>query len=192
MRTAICHAIFLRFASISEGGRAFSKLGATLINTPMDTFQAVMSAPPSSAGGFEPPRGPDDPMAVLMMSSPTPDPSGNETARDLIRAGRYRIYGTSFETYEQQVREQLQGILGPYGFKQEEDIKAITINRISHGYAYLYRSLDDPQWPEGQAPHEIGRKQFGRISIANTDSEASPTMKAAFDAAWRAVQEQAS
>jgi spermidine dehydrogenase len=51
-------------------------------------------------------------------------------------------------------------------------------------------ALDDPEWEAGQAPHEIGRSQFGRISIANSDSEAMPLMQAAFDAAWRAVEEQ--
>ncbi len=64
------------------------------------------------------------------------------------------------------------------------------VNRIPHGYAYPYRDLDDPEWEEGQAPHEIGRAQFGRISIANTDAEATALMDAAFDAAWRAVEEQ--
>ena len=46
--------------------------------------------------------------------------------------------------------------------------------------------LDDPEWKEGQAPHELGRAKFGRISIANSASEATPLM----DAAFRAVEEQ--
>jgi len=50
--------------------------------------------------------------------------------------------------------------------------------------------LDDPEWPEGQAPHEIGRAQFGRISIANSDSEARSNIDAAVEAGWRAVTEQ--
>ena len=129
-------------------------------------------------------------MAILMMSGPTPDPGGKESARDLFRVGRHKIYGTPFSTYENQIRNQLQAILGPHGFDHETDIKAITVNRIPHGYAYIYNSLDDPEWPEGRAPHEIGRRQFGRISIANSDSEAKPMMNAAFDAAWRAVLEQ--
>jgi spermidine dehydrogenase len=62
--------------------------------------------------------------------------------------------------------------------------------RIPHGYAYWYMGLDDPEWEEGQAPHEIGRAKFGRISIANSDSEATPLMDAAFNAAFRAVEEQ--
>ena len=97
---------------------------------------------------------------------------------------------TPFASYEQQIREQLQSMLGKHGFKHETDIRAITVNRIPHGYAYPYLALDDPEWEEGQAPHEIGRAQFGRISIANTDSEAIALMDAAFDAAWRAVEEQ--
>ena len=60
----------------------------------------------------------------------------------------------------------------------------------SHGYAYWYQMLHDPEWPEGQAPHEIGRAQFGRISIANSDSHATPYMDAAIEAGWRAVTEQ--
>ena len=51
-------------------------------------------------------------------------------------------------------------------------------------------ALDDPEWDEGQAPHEIGRAQFGRISIANSDSEAKPYIDGAFDAAFRAISEQ--
>jgi hypothetical protein len=39
-------------------------------------------------------------------------------------------------------------------------------------------------------PHEIGRAQFGRISIANSDSEALAYLDAAIDAGWRAVAEQ--
>ena len=59
-----------------------------------------------------------------------------------------------------------------------------------HGYAYPYVKLDDPEWKAGQAPHEKGRAQFGRISVANSDSEAVALMNAAFDAAYRAVEEQ--
>ena len=45
---------------------------------------------------------------------------------------------------------------------------------------------------EGKAPHEIGRAQFGNISIANSDSEAYAYVNAAIDSAWRAVEEQTS
>ena len=41
----------------------------------------------------------------------------------------------------------------------------------------------------GAGPPELGRKPFGRISIANSDSEASAYLHAAIDAAERAVGE---
>jgi spermidine dehydrogenase len=174
-----------------DNGRAFSKLGATRVTCPEDPFLMLGSAPPTTTGGFQPPRGPDDPMVVLMMASPTPSaPHGPAKARDLMRLGRHQIYTTPFETYERQIRDQLQSLLGDHGFDHETDIRAITVNRIPHGYAYSYLALDDPEWAEGQAPHEIGRAQFGRISIANSDSEARPTINSAIDAAWRAVVEQ--
>ena len=173
-----------------DNGRAFSKLGANLVTCPIDPFTMLSSAPPTTTGGYEPPRGPDDPMVILMMASPTPEPTGDESVRDLLRIGRHKIYATSFDTYEQQVRDQLQSLLGQHGFDHETDIRAITVNRWPHGYAYWYMALDDPEWPEGQAPHEIGRAQFGRISIANSDSEARAYMDAAIEAGWRAVTEQ--
>ena len=173
-----------------ENGRAFSELGVQITQCPYDPFQWVSAAPTVTSGGYEPPRGPDDPMVVFMMASPTPADGTEGTTRDLLRMGRHKIYASTFDDYEQQIREQLQKMLGKHGFNHEQDIKAITVNRIPHGYAYWYQGLDDPEWEEGQAPHEIGRQQFGRISIANTDSEVTPLMNAAFDAAHRAVEEQ--
>jgi spermidine dehydrogenase len=175
-----------------DNGRAFNKLGANMITCPYDPFQVLTSAPATTSGGYEPPRGAEDPMSVLMMNSPVPAPKGNETGRDMLRMGRHKVYATTFESYERQIRDQLQGMLGQHGFNHETDIRAITVNRLPHGYAYSYLGLYDPEWAEGQAPHEIGRAQFGRISIANSDAEATALMQAAWDAAFRAVEEQTS
>jgi len=173
-----------------KNGRAFAGLGTTFTQCPYDPFQWVSAAPTVTSGGYQPPQSLDEPMAVFMMASPTPADIKDMSARDLFRMGRHKIYATAFKDYEQQIRDQLQGMLGQHGFNHKDDIAAITVNRIPHGYAYSYLGLDDPEWDEGHAPHEIGRAQFGRISIANSDSEAMPLMQAAFDAAWRAVEEQ--
>ena len=179
------------YASVLLGdGRALAGLGANWVTCPNDPFVTISAAPPSAVGGYEPPRGPDDPMALFMVSAPTPAPSGEETVRDLSRVGRSIIYATPFAEYERQIRTQLQGVLGPHGFDHERDVRAITVNRHPHGYAYGYTALNDPEWPEGRAPHELGRARFGRISIANSDSEARAYIDAAIDAAWRAVGEQ--
>ena len=173
-----------------ENGRAFSKLGVGYVTCPDDPYVVVTTPPPTTTGGYQLPRGPDDPMVVFMLGVPTVEPTGKETSRDLLRIARHEVYATAFDTYEQEIREQLQGLLGEHGFDHETDIKAITVNRWPHGYAYEYMLLDDPQWEEGRAPHEIGRAQFGRISIANSDSEGRAYLDAAVEAGWRAVAEQ--
>ena len=49
-----------------ENGQAFSELGVTFTHCPYDPFQWVSAAPTMTSGGYEPPRGPDDPMVVFL------------------------------------------------------------------------------------------------------------------------------
>ena len=95
----------------------------------------------------------------------------------------------SFTDYEREVREHLAGMLAGGGFDPSRDILAITANRWPHGYAYDRDPLHDPEWREGEAPHEIGRRRFGRIAIANSDAGAAAFVDCAIDQAHRAVQE---
>jgi len=173
-----------------DNGHAYSKLGVGEVTCPNDPYVLVIPAPATTTGGHQPPRGPDDPMVIHLLGVPSVTSTGNETSHDLLKQARHNVYATTFDTYESQVRGQLQGLLGEHGFNHKTDIKAITVNRWPHGYAYEYMSLDDPKWTPGQAPHELGRAQFGRISIANSDSEAYAYLNAAIDAGWRAVTEQ--
>ncbi len=172
-------------------GRAFAGLGVGQVTCPHDPYSVVTVAPPTSTGGYQPPQDPDEPLVVYMLGVPQVEPRAGESGRDINLRARRKIYETSFGMYEQDIREQLQSLLGQYGFEHARDIKAITVNRWPHGYAYEYMQLDDPAWEPGQAPHEIGRMQFGRISIANSDSEAYAYLNAAIDAGWRAAMEQA-
>jgi spermidine dehydrogenase len=56
-------------------------------------------------------------MVVFMMNSPmTLTTSEEGSGRDQLRMGRHKIYSTSFASYEQQIREQLQSLLGKHGF----------------------------------------------------------------------------
>lgn len=129
-------------------------------------------------------------MLLSMVYVPTPRNNGKQSGRDLLRLGRHRLYTTPFSTYETEVKKQLTSMFGANGFDAERDLEAITVNRWSHGYAYVYMDLYDHSWEKGQAPHEVGRKPIGSISIANSDSEAIPYLQEAVDAAWRAVEEQ--
>jgi spermidine dehydrogenase len=90
---------------------------------------------------------------------------------------------------EREIRSQLAGTLSGGGFDPARDIAGITVNRWSHGYAYWPNPFTDPQYEDGQYPHQIGRKTFGRIAIANSDAGARPIIDAAIDQAYRAVGE---
>jgi len=96
---------------------------------------------------------------------------------------------TPFEMFERKIRDQLTRMLAAGGFDPAVDIEAVTVNRWPHGYGYEYNPLFDSEWPEGQQPHVLGRKRFGRIAIANSDSGATAYTDVAIDQASRAVNE---
>jgi len=77
----------------------------------------------------------------------------------------------------------------PAGFDVKRDVLAITVNRWPHGYAHDYLHLWTPEWPEGEAPHEIASRPFGNIAMANADAGADAYTHVAIDEAYRAVQE---
>lgn len=173
-----------------RSGEAMRRGGVSVYQCPDGFFELVSHAPPVTLGNYRASSRPEDPMVMFMGHVPAPEGDGSQSARDLYRLGRTKLMTTPFSVYETEIRKQLTGMFGGYGFDADRDIEAITINRWSHGYAYEYLDLHDPDWAEGAAPHQLGRVQFGRISIANSDAEASAYVHAAIDAALRAVGEQ--
>jgi spermidine dehydrogenase len=137
-------------------------------------------------GDYRSPRSPEEPM--LLFLSRTPCKPGLP-AREQHKAGRMELFATPFELFERKIRDQLARTLRAGGFDPAHDIEAITVNRWPHGYGYEYNPLFDPEWPEGQAPHLVGRNRFGRIAIANSDSGATAYTDVAIDQAYRAVSE---
>jgi spermidine dehydrogenase len=168
---------------------AVHKGGASVYQCPGSFFPLVSHAPPVTLGDYRASDQPEEPMVMFMGHMPAPEGDGTQSGRDLCRLGRYRLLTTPFADYEKEIRKQLTGMFGQYGFDADRDIGAITINRWSHGYAYEYMELHDPVWKKGEAPHELGRKPIGHISIANSDSEAHAYVQSAIDAALRAVDE---
>ena len=165
---------------------SFSKLGMQRVATPGMYHTSIGLDQPVSIGGYECPKKPEDPMLLRMLRTPC---KPGQDAREQQRAGRYDLQSTSFETFERNIRDQLQRVLGPGGFDAARDIDAITVNRWPHGYAYEYNPLWDPDWPAGQSPCEIGRKPFGRITIANSDAAAAAYTDQAIDQGYRAITE---
>ncbi len=140
-----------------------------------------------SIGDYHCTRRPDEPIVLTMERYPC---SPGHPARQQHIAGRYDLYGTSFETFERKVRELLARSLGSGGFDPARDITAITVNRWPHGYAYQYNSLWDPFWLNGgPLPCVEARKPFGRIAIANADADAYAYTDCAINQAYRAVND---
>ncbi len=140
-----------------------------------------------SIGDYHCTKRPDEPIVLTMERYPC---SPGHPARQQHIAGRYDLYGTSFETFERKIRELLVRSLGAGGFDPARDIAAITVNRWPHGYAYQYNSLWDPFWLNGgPLPCVEARKPFGRIAIANADADAYAYTDCAINQAYRAVND---
>ncbi len=173
--------------------RALSELGYQRISIPQgDLLDSFGMDFPVSMGGYAYATQPDLP--TLLHGSFVPAlPDSGLVAREQHKAGRQKLYSLSFDDFEQDIRQKLDGALSPAGFDAERDIAGITVNRWPHGYAYEYNDLSDPSdWSPQKGPHIAGRAQIGRISIANSDASAYAYVDGAVDAADRAVNEQLS
>ena len=168
--------------------RAFAKLGIIGASCPGGYYSSFRLFPGPEVGASSGPRSPDDPIMMHMLR--TPCQPGLAAERDQHRAGRAELLGTSLETFEEHVREQLDRTLENGGFDSKRDIAAIFVNRWPHGYAYEYNPLYDPVGiPDSERPHVIGRQRFGPIAIANSDSGAAAYTDCAIEQAHRAVNE---
>jgi spermidine dehydrogenase len=166
---------------------AFKKLGINGASSPGMYHYSARLEMPTVIGGYNPtPKTPDDPVLVRMNRTPC---KPGLPAREQHRAGHVDLLTTTFATFERNIRDQLARMLSGGGFDPARDIDAITVNRWPHGYAYEYNPLWDPEWTAGESPCEIGRKAFGRITIANSDAGAAAYTDIAMDQAYRAVEE---
>jgi spermidine dehydrogenase len=165
----------------------FKKLGVGFISAPGSYHTSLGLDFPVRFPGYQSFASPEEPIVVHLSKTPC---QPGLPAREQHRAGREMLLDTTFEDFEREIRGQLARILGPGGFDPARDIRAITVNRWPHGYAYQYNSLWDPFWLDGkETPCERARKPFGRISIANADAAAYSYTDAAIDEAHRAVRE---
>ncbi len=169
---------------------SFARLKVSGIGAPGGYHSSVGLSEAVSIGEYRHPRTPEEPMIVDMHRAPC---APGLPRKDQHRLGRMDLLTTTFETFEREIRDQLGRTLAGGGFDPARDIEAITVNRWPHGYAYNYNALWDPvDWslgtPEDRA-FIVGRKAFGRISIANSDACGSSHTDAAIDAAYRATRE---
>ncbi|HEX6895897.1 MAG TPA: hypothetical protein VF146_11525, partial [Bryobacteraceae bacterium] len=166
--------------------RAFKKMGIRGVSCPGMYTSGLNLESPTNIGEYRPKISPEEPILVRTGKEPC---KPGLSARDQQRAGHAELLATPFAVFERHIRDQFARTVGTGGFDPARDITAITVNRWPHGYAYEYNYLWDPEWPKGQSPCEIGRKPFGRITIANSDAAAAAYTDQAIDQAYRAVNE---
>jgi spermidine dehydrogenase len=165
---------------------SFQKLGIHGVAAPGSYWMDMRLNWPIDIGNYKSPKDPREPMLVFLSRTPC---HPGLPAREQHKLGRYELLATPFETFERNIRDQLARTLSAGGFDPARDVEAITVNRWPHGYGYEYNPLFDPEWPENERPNVIGRKPFGRIAIANSDSGATAYTDVAIDQAHRAVSE---
>jgi spermidine dehydrogenase len=181
---------------------SFAKLGASNVAAPWSFYPLITLAEPISYGTYRASRTPGEPM-IVSLGTGTPLNSDatvrglcggrslplDMPVREKMRVLRAGMYTTSFETFERNARELLGRALGSGGFDPARDIEAITVNRWPHGYALGSNTLYDPNWTNDEVPWVLGKKQFGRITIANSDASGIDLSQSAIDEAHRAVDE---
>lgn len=165
---------------------AFHKLGVANVSAPGSYFTDVSLNSVTDIGDYKSPISPKEPTLVHLTRTPC---QPGLSVREQQIAGRMELFGTPFSTFERNIQDQLGRMLAGGGFDPARDIEAIIVNRWPHGYGYEYNPLFDPDWLPDQRPNVIGRKPFGRITIANTDSGATAYTDVAIDQAHRAVNE---
>ena len=173
--------VFLR------SGKPLEELGAASFYFPGRILHECLGYG-RSLGKHEQDFDPDEPVVIYMIGCVIHPHSGLRP-QEQYRRGKHELLSMKFEDYEIEVRQQLASLFKSTSFNVKEDIIGITVNRWPHGYTRQYNSLFDPQYEQGQLPHEIARKKFGRIAIANSDASYVALCNTAIDEGLRAVDE---
>lgn len=168
--------------------RAHAKLGVANIYFPSGLLTAAGLDSGTGVGPYKRAQTPDEPTFLNMWMWPL-QPGTGLPWRDQFKAGRQRLLELKFEDFERDLRRNLGRALGAGDFDPARDIAGITVNRWGHGYAGSSNGLFDPDWSREEKPWVVGRKRFGRITIANSDAGATCLTPVAIDQAHRAVTE---
>lgn len=168
-----------------ENWTAFETLKTHNILAPNGFWALTKLDFPVSMGGYQFPKSPSEPMVLHMVHVPV-DAGPGLTARDQWRMGRLKLLEAPFSYYEDSIRDQLQRMLGAGGFDAARDIKALTVNRWSHGYSYFVNPLFDDE-TEAEAWAEAARSPAGNIAIGLSDTGWDAYAHTAMEEALRAV-----
>jgi spermidine dehydrogenase len=167
--------------------KPFIAAGVHTIAAPMSFHSTVKLDYPVSVGTYRFPRTPDRPIGLQLVHVPLTPNQGHD-ARTQARLGRQRLMEMPFSEFEARIREDLSRMLAGTGFDHGRDIRAITVNRWAHGYAYYPNSLyDDVEAMTNSKP--LLSAPIGAIAFANSDTGLDAYAHVAMSEGMRAAGE---
>jgi spermidine dehydrogenase len=189
-RSALSGAVrspFVYVKVLVRNWQPWAKVGVHEVTNAMGFFSRLKLDYPVSLGDYRCPSRPDEPMVLHLVHVPTVPMSAGNDQRSAWKAARAQLYTRTFADFESRVRDELTRMFAPGGFDADRDIRAITVNRWGHAYAYGFNSIFDED--EEFAQQALARRRVGRISVAGSDAARSAYAHAAIDQAHRAVAE---
>jgi len=120
---------------------------------------------PMETGELTQPFDPEKP-AVMTFYVPFNNPGHSIAQQGAI--GRAQLLSKSYADYEREIVGQMNAMFSAYGFKAEQDIAGIVLNRWGHAYI-----SPQPGFHFGKdgkdAPKDVVRKGFGRIQFGHSE-----------------------
>ena len=140
---------------------------------------------PMYVGSYRPPLHPDKPTVLTFyVSFHQPGLSIEEQ----WEGGRKKLMGTSYMEFESQIVGQMKRLFADAGFKAEDNIAGIILNRWT--YAYVNPQPGFYFGKDGKpAPRDIIRNPFGRIAFAHAELNGHQHWIAAIDEGKRAARQ---
>ncbi len=140
---------------------------------------------PMYVGDYRPPLDPDQP-TLFTLYVPF-----NQYGLALVeqgKAGRAKLYATTYRDYEAQIRRQLTAMFGGAGFDPARDIAGVVLNRWGHAYVNAGPGFFTNR--DGQSsPGDVLRRPLGNLTFAHSELGGAQTAPAAWAEGRRAAQQ---
>ena len=140
---------------------------------------------PMYVGDYRPPLDPDQP-TLFTLYVPF-----NQYGLSLVeqgKAGRAKLYATTYRDYEAQIRRQLTMMFSSAGFDPARDIAGIVLNRWGHAYVNAGPGFFTNR--DGQpSPGDVLRRPLGNVTFAHSELGGAQTAPAAWAEGRRAAQQ---
>jgi spermidine dehydrogenase len=136
-------------------------------------------------GDYRPPLDPDQPNLFTFY---VPFNHYGLSLVDQGHAGRAQLFGTSYKSYETQVRQQMVKLFASAGFDPARDIAGIVINRWGHAYCNAGPGFYTPK--NGKpTPADQLRQPIGRLAFAHSELNGNQHWPIAAGEGHRAAQQ---